>query len=355
MTDVNFDDFELLSRSDYSLALIRRLNKIGQGDRAAVTTMSFLPTEPMVAQVSEAMYGAARRGAHLTFILDANSFMTDNTMTKPGPLLYGRSYEKTKRAEFVAIRETLENLRLEGGRFAVINMPSRLFSNPFGGRSHLKFAVINDWVCVGGCNLDDNSMIDMMVAWDDAEIAKYLNRMVERMISTGSSKIALGDDDVIPVNPKADLLIDAGVAGQSLIYARALALIDSAQKSILLTCQFPPGGLTARHLLAAHRRGVEVKIIYNNPSRHIGLHKVLHHSVMAGMKLTLPQSFFMHALPNDKPFIHAKVIATETAAMIGSHNYVVTGVKLGTAEIALEVREPAFARRTAAFIADMVA
>jgi hypothetical protein len=45
------------------------------------------------------------------------------------------------------------------------------------------------------------------------------------------------------------------------------------------------------------------------------------------------------------PHIHAKLIATERAAMIGSHNYVVQGVSLGTAEAAILRNDPQFSEQ----------
>jgi hypothetical protein len=53
-------------------------------------------------------------------------------------------------------------------------------------------------------------------------------------------------------------------------------------------------------------------------------------------------------LPKTGPGLHAKLIATEKGAIIGSHNYVRTGVQLGTAEIALMRYDTVFARNAIA-------
>jgi hypothetical protein len=45
------------------------------------------------------------------------------------------------------------------------------------------------------------------------------------------------------------------------------------------------------------------------------------------------------------PRLHAKLLATEQGAMIGSHNYVVQGVTLGTAEAAILRNDPQFSKQ----------
>jgi phosphatidylserine/phosphatidylglycerophosphate/cardiolipin synthase-like enzyme len=139
------------------------------------------------------------------------------------------------------------------------------------------------------------------------------------------------------------ILIDAGVPKQSTIYDHALALIDDAREHIFFTCQYFPGGKTARHLLAAHKRGVDVRIVYSHPLAH-GVKSPGHYLYNARERLRLPAEFFADQRTAKAPLLHAKVIATEKGAIVGSHNYVSQGVWLGTAEIALLNQDPAFAK-----------
>ena len=57
----------------------------------------------------------------------------------------------------------------------------------------------------------------------------------------------------------------------------------------------------------------------------------------------LPEHFFAGRLGKLVPKLHAKVLASEKAAIVGSHNYVIQGVNFGTAELALHSMDPAFA------------
>jgi hypothetical protein len=51
--------------------------------------------------------------------------------------------------------------------------------------------------------------------------------------------------------------------------------------------------------------------------------------------LRVPSHFFEGMIAKKNTMLHAKLLATDAGAMIGSHNYVRAGVALGTAEIAL--------------------
>jgi phosphatidylserine/phosphatidylglycerophosphate/cardiolipin synthase-like enzyme len=151
------------------------------------------------------------------------------------------------------------------------------------------------------------------------------------------------------VNETMSLFVDSGVPGKSLILQQAHALIDSARESVTITCQYFPGNETGQRLLAAHRRGVKVAIFFSPPSAH-GVLRPAHWLHNFRERRRLPADFFAGQLPSHAAKLHAKIIATESAAMIGSHNYVQAGVSFGTAEIALLRRDPSFARALVAKI-----
>jgi phosphatidylserine/phosphatidylglycerophosphate/cardiolipin synthase-like enzyme len=154
-------------------------------------------------------------------------------------------------------------------------------------------------------------------------------------METGHARLAFEDTDTeLKIDDKTRLLIDAGVPGQSRIYDEALALIDAAREWIVLTCQFFPGGRTGQHLLKAQKRGVNVQIIYGHP-RHHGNEALGHYAYNLWERTRLPNDFFKHQLPKNMQMLHAKLLATEQGAIVGSHNFATQGVRLGTAEIAL--------------------
>jgi phosphatidylserine/phosphatidylglycerophosphate/cardiolipin synthase-like enzyme len=165
------------------------------------------------------------------------------------------------------------------------------------------------------------------------------------MVATSSTKQTFsGHDQSLQLSDSMQLLIDAGIPSQSTIYDHAMALIDAAEQSIFFTCQYFPGGKTAQHLLAAHKRGVQVRIVFSHPHRH-GKKAPLHHVYNTRERLRLPPEFFAYRQPKHANRLHAKVIATEKGAIVGSNNYVTQGVMLGTAEIALQYDSPAFAQQ----------
>ncbi|HVQ43608.1 MAG TPA: phospholipase D-like domain-containing protein [Candidatus Saccharimonadia bacterium] len=347
--------FRIDSRAEYYGDLVRRLRVLGAGDRAVVATMALTAGEPAVRQVFEALGVAARHGADVRLVVDAFAFMFNSQTSRLGPLVWGREPASARSGPFGDTGAALRELEAAGGRYVLVNRPRRVPANPYGGRSHMKYAVINDDVWVGGCNFDNSDHLDLMVGWRDQAVAKLLVALTDRLFATGSARLAVGDDDVVrAVAPGAWLLLDAGVAGRSVIYDRALALIDAAQEWIVMTCQYFPNGETARRLLAAHRRGVMVKILFNDPGKHAWPHNLAHRGVMTAGRLRLPPSFFEHVVGREQAFLHAKLLASERAAMIGSHNYVPAGVRLGTAEMALEVAGPEFADRAVAKIWDLV-
>jgi cardiolipin synthase len=258
--------------------------------------------------------------------------------TVPGPLWYHRELPDRLQAPFAAKRDILRLLsHYPNVRALIINKPGRRFSIPIAGRSHIKTAIIDNYVFIGGCNLDSPQYIDLMLGWDDAATADALHALMSTVAETGNARQALGGkDQTIVVDDTSRLLIDAGVRGQSRIFDEALKLIDSAREWLTITCQFFPNSITARHLLQARQRGVKLDIIYSHPNHHGLIGGSGQKVSIAREKSRLPADMFKHMLGPDLPMIHAKVIACDQGLLIGSHNYVRAGVRLGTAEIALQ-------------------
>jgi hypothetical protein len=98
---------------------------------------------------------------------------------------------------------------------------------------------------------------------------------------------------------------------------------------------------------------VHVKVIYSPPGKH-GLEKPAHQLYNTLHRLQLPSNLFEFQLPASVSKIHAKLLATEKGAMLGSHNYVTPGVRLGTGEIALQIHDPQFSREAVLAIARLL-
>jgi phosphatidylserine/phosphatidylglycerophosphate/cardiolipin synthase-like enzyme len=341
---VTLDDFQLHTRKQYFEELAALADKAQAGDRIAIATMSYEPADPFVGKLMISLQNAAGRGVHVLLLVDAYTFLVNEMTHVPGPLWLSPKLGTHMRQPFADRLNELNALRDHGGSYVITNMPKRAFSTIPAGRSHVKGAVVNDRLFLGGCNLYDANEIDIMAGWQDKKAADWLYSTFESMAQNGGSKAAFNGHDVaLPLTNSMQILLDSGKPKQSIIYDHAMQLIDDAKKHIFLTCQFFPGGSTAQHLLAAHNRGVDVQIAYSPPSIH-GKEAAAHHAYILRERTRLPASFFAGKLPRSAPRIHAKVIATDTGVIFGSHNYVTQGVTFGTAEIALLSHDPLLAQ-----------
>lgn len=351
------DSITPFAKEAYLRELIAAVGTAKRGSRVLVTTMTLDPTEPMILELLEALGNAARRDATVHLAYDAYCYLINPVTKHPGPLyVRGRLPNRNPRGVYATFKQLTRNLEAAGVQVHITNIPDRPRRNPFSGRSHIKTAIVDDRLFVGGCNLSTVRDIDVMVSFVHKQAADRLYGTLLSGITDQSIRHSLHDaDKTFQIDNQTQLLLDAGVPKQSLIYDEALKLIDSAQERIFITCQFFPNSTTAARLLTAYRRGVNVTIVYNNPLKHAGMHhKLLQSIVRQRERLRMPPEFFMHQLPKQTPFIHAKVLATESAAMVGSHNYVRVGVQFGTAELALLRRDPAFSKQLVAFIEQQI-
>lgn len=340
------NDFRFYGKEAYYRDVTRRIDQTKEGDSVAVATMNFEPRYEEVGVLVSTLCDAASRGVHVTLMIDAYNFLM-NEHKIVGPLWFTKDVPQHIPPYYRRKLALLKRLKTCGGQYVITNVPGRPFSMPFGGRSHIKFAVINDYLYVGGCNLSSVN-IDLMVGWRDAATAKWLLDFAHKVYVTKNIRAVLKDTDVIrKLDDQTHLLIDAGVPKQSVIYEKALELIDQAEKSIYITCQFFPNSITTRHLAQAHQRGVDVTIIFNHPWQH-HTHYPLQRAVIWRERMRMPTVFFSNQLPRSHKYIHAKLLVTEKGAIIGSHNYVPTGVNLGTAEIALLRHDITFAQNAVA-------
>ncbi len=346
------DMLQFYSKQEYLSDITRRIQHAVAGDEVTLMSMTLDPDDRMITALLDALCDAAKCGVEVRLLIDANTFLVQavNNVAVAGPLFWYRDLSP----EIYAVHPVLLalcKLKDNGGHYTILNQPGRPFTNPFGSRCHIKLCLINDRVYLGGCNLDRYSEIDMMIGWDDAETAQYLRNLALQFAESGRTYEVMAGQDIerkltaaAAAGHETTLYIDSGKRRQSIIYDRALALIGEAKESVYITCQYFPNHITARHLKAAQKRGVKVTILYNNPDKDVWPFTLVHHVVVRLERLRRPYDFFHRELPKGTDFLHAKLIATESAAMIGSHNYVRAGVNFGTAEIALLRYDPTFAK-----------
>lgn len=338
-------NFNVCNRSEYFQQLIEHANKASEGDRIVVATMSFNQTDRLVAKVLEALCEAAKRGASVRVLVDAYEFIAIGGMI-PGPLFFGGSLDKRMPKYFSRKIIPLEKLVANGGEYVITNKPLKPFSNASAGRSHIKFAVVNDLVYVGGCNLKLASELDLMVYWEQKTIADWLYTLTKDVQKQKRVYDVLeGRDIELPVDEQSTLLVDAGKKKQSLILKNALRIIDEADDFVVMTCQYYPYGKVLEHLAQAVDRGVTVRLMFNDPSKHVFPKCLAHIIVKHYEKIKYPSILFAHELSRKNAYLHAKLLATEKSCILGSNNFIDAGVNFGTAEIALLSKNQEFAKR----------
>lgn len=339
----------VLNDHEYHAEVIRKVRATKAGDRVALMTMSFDPLEEIVAALMQELIAAAKRQVRVTLNVDAHCFMMhDMTALPTGPLYTHPNSVPRKRRGFSTKLLILDALRDSGGSYRITNIPERPLSNPFSGRSHIKFTVINDTAYVGGCNLSKTWGLDLMVRLKDKKTVEWIYDFMISVEQKGNPVAVLDGKDIrVPIDKDTVLLVDAGRKRQSLIYTEALSLIDQAKEWIVLTCQFFPGRATAEHVAAARARGVKVTLYFNPTSTRAKVQRLAFWFAERQERNKYPAELFQHQLPPGLPHLHAKLLATEQAAIIGSHNYVVQGVAFGTAEAAILRKDPQFSKKAA--------
>lgn len=338
--------YHLLNHKEYFAHLIHTFKAANKTDNLVLATMEFRPDQPLVNELVDAMCQAARRGARMTFIVDAYSFMIKDSAV-PGPLFFSKRVPKYGYGLFKPTVQAINTLRRAGVDCHIINKPTRPLKNPFGGRSHIKFAIINNQVLIGGCNLSHPERLDVMVQLFNERLANYMQAFAGNVIACKSvRKALLRQDQRFVIDEHSELLIDAGVRHQSVIYDRAFNLINNAAQRVYMTCQYFPNNYTPRALVKAHRRGVGVHLAYNHPNHHPSPIRAIQKRTVSLKKKWMPSSVFEHQLHEGKNYLHAKILLSEKEAIVGSHNFVKMGVNLGTAEIALHTTSPDFIAAT---------
>ncbi len=342
-------DFTFYTSEEYWEELLQQFTRTKAGDRIAMIVMGFDPLEPPVAKVSQALIEAVERGVKVSLMVDAYTFLLNPKAERLGPLWF-QSDLRFVTGAFKPQARVLETInRMPHGQATVINKPGRPFPNPVAGRNHIKYTIINDRVFVGGCNLYHTWWLDLMVGWEDKVTADYLYEIILNLHRVESTKRLFHNQDLeIALDADTALYIDSGKKNQSIIFQKALELIDAAEKSLIITCQFFPNSITAKHLAAAHRRGVDVEIIYAHPAKQGYVGGLGQQVSILRERARTPAELFQKMLPKAGPALHAKLIATDKGAIIGSHNYVRAGVALGTAEIALLRYDTTFAKNAIA-------
>lgn len=347
-------ELSLHTGAEYYTELQKDIANARAGDRVAVMTMSMDPVEPVIRDTLRALNDAASDNVDTLLVVDAYAMMIDTWAKGFGPKWSPITRHK---AMFDRRQQALDQLNAQPlGTARFINEPSRLLTNPYAGRSHIKGAVINDRVYIGGPNLHDTSQLDGVVSFEHPDMADWFYTTAEALITHGTTQAVLGKRDRhFTIDVDTHISVDAGQPGQSVILEQALDHIDAAEDWLFYSSQLVPNGKVADRLIAAHRRGVDVQLAYNHPSQWGAGGSWLQKIVLAKQRRQAPVLFENGVMSPDAPSVHAKVLASEKGGMIGTHNLSDAGVAYGTPEIALFSRSPDFAYAIRRLVAEQIA
>lgn len=198
----------------------------------------------------------------------------------------------------------------------------------FAGRAHLKWCVVDDEVySFGGVNLYKIGLenVDYMLKMTDHKLA---DRLVEEHHKiTWNDRNAWFNKSRTFTCKFGTVLLDGGIALDSVIYDRACVLAEKA-KSILFVSQYCPTGKLGRIMAKK-----DSKLYFSHHEIATGANKFL---IKSSMHKTGYATLYKRPSYNHAKFIIFTMPNNEKIALTGSHNFVWGGAVLGTREINLE-------------------
>ena len=250
-------ELTLYTSEGFFRSLSEDLAATGVGDRVAITTMDFDVSDPLVRHTYGELSAAADRGVDIAFGVDAFAFLNPRRTIGSVvlPFALGREARKHRLEPFTALAEKATV------QASVTNEPKPPVLNYFAARSHLKIAVVNDRLYLGGPSFQGSDRIDMMVGFEDKTTADWLYGLASAVASSGSTKAVLGEEDQVrSLDSHTRVIIDAGRQHQSRILEEVLKVIDEAESHLLISSPFLLTGAASEHVLQAYQRGIDVHL-----------------------------------------------------------------------------------------------
>lgn len=327
---------ELLTGKEFFTNLTADVALARPGDRVLITTMCFDPGEAEVRTLMCEVRRAAKRGATVYMGVDAFALMELRAL---GPVVTPWVLKPFAHRHKISVLEDLGRM----GKTSVLHQPRRPVTSLLAGRCHIKVAIVNNRVYLGGPNLQFTWRYNLVVSFEDAAVANWLYKKCAAIIECGSVQAVLGNEDVVlPIDKSTEILIDVGRRGKSAILDHGYKIIDCGREWVTIACQYLPYGATGDHLAAAMRSGIKVEILSNYPHNHdrgVLAHRIIH----TAQRVVRPPTYFDHLLHPSLTLMHAKAVANEAEAMVGSHDLITATVRRRTAEMSIRRRHPAFA------------
>jgi phosphatidylserine/phosphatidylglycerophosphate/cardiolipin synthase-like enzyme len=238
-------------------------------------------------------------------------------------------YMRTGSERFKNKLGMFDSLKKNGVKLLFTNTPTKLeHVFPYKGRNHMKMTIVDSIAYLGGVNYADADFKfdDFMVKFTEKDIVDAIQNL---FLNVEAGTLT---DKKIQINKETALIIDGGKPGKSIILKEAIRAAKSAKISISHTCQFIPDGAFLRALHKAYSHNLQVNVISpdkNSFSRMLSGIYNLNRVAIALKRQTIP----VYLLNN---MVHAKLtVVDESYILMGSHNLSLSGVRVGTAEVAL--------------------
>lgn len=299
----------LLDSEQYYSDLYRAI--VGAKQRIVLISMVMYAddkTMPIFEQIAE----AANRGVAVKLYVDSGF----------RHMLIG-SYPYSPRKHKQLLGRTLDIFtRLSSLGVKIVEL-KKVNLNPFKGRCHVKASIVDDEVfSFGGINFcaHDFKNLDYMLYQTNSSLAENLLKILSKLEKSKTGDILINIDN------KNTILLDAGNAGQSIIYDKACLLAEQASK-IYYVSQMVPSGKLARAIKATNS-----ECYFNRISQGKG-------AIVLSLALDKIQAQIQNQYKRDG-YVHAKFILFKMkdgsrALISGSHNFSWRGVAYGTQEIAI--------------------
>lgn len=240
---------------------------------------------------------------------------------------------------FVRYTDTLTD---EGGKVRFTNPYGHLQANPYAGRNHMKFVVVDDELYdFSGVDWKTNGFryIDSMLFCESAPLANNLAALAMRSYITG--RLDTGIDLPQKIDATSRAITDTGMPGRSAIYDHAvLQLAASDVTGITFLSQMRPTGRMERVLLdKQHALGPDSVRVFSNAANRLVLPaRVTEMAKRALSDLAVEQL-------DTEYYLHEKLVLVTydlrpPLVIKGSHNLLERGVRYGTQDRMLFTTEP---------------
>lgn len=237
------------------------------------------------------------------------------------------------RSDRTIIEERLSSTRKAGVEIALVNPPGlikRLL--PQSGCDHRKVIIADNKALLIEPNLSDDNFrsADITVEiWDEAIVTR-LAEIFDRGLLKG--------DCATECTTETTILEDCGRRGKSLILARSVDLVASAQKNVKMMSPYLPDGQMLEQMHHQSKR-VNVEVIV--PPNAIVHSWNIFGWVNDAARLTAKIRGFEIPVRLHERWGHFKaLIIDDKIVVVGSHNFTNKGVMVGTAELSIQSTHP---------------